>query len=130
MDLFRQGKVVFGRIAVATGSPEPVSAKLYDVSLNEKAKTISFKAKYSAGSHAGKNIPPEKRDAKVFLSFSGKLSARGVRGELVRRDGYPPFAIIGKEKALLKKQDDKFVPSSIEEWNQMFGDPVQLGQEN
>ncbi|WP_431475640.1 hypothetical protein [Massilia eburnea] len=130
LDLYRQGKVVFGRIAVAVGSPEPVSAKLYDVSLNEKTKVISFKAKYSEGSHAGKNILPEKRDAKVILTFSGKLDPRGVRGEFVHRDGYPPFAISGKEKSLLPKQDDKYVPSSFEEWNQMFGEPDQTRQEN
>lgn len=130
LDLYRQGKVVFGKIAVAVGSSEPVAAKLYDVSMNYKAKTISFKAKYSEGSRSGKNIPPEKRDAKVILSFSGKMGPRGVRGEFIRRDGYPPFAITDKEKTLLRKQDDKYVPVSFDDWNQMFGDPDQHGQQN
>ena len=122
LDLYRQGQVVFGRIGVATGSSEPVGAKLYDVSWNERTK-------YSEGSRSGKNIPPEKSDAKVILSFSGKLSPRGVRGEFVHRDGYPPFEVTAKEKSLLPKQDDKYVPSSIEEWNQMFGEPNQPGQD-
>jgi hypothetical protein len=121
LDLYRQGNTVFGNIGVAVGSPEPVLAKLYDISFDEKTKAISFKAKYSKGTRYHKDIPPEKSDAKVILTFSGKLSPRWAKGEFVQQDGYPPFEITAKDKGTLRKTSDTLKPDSIEEWNQLFG---------
>lgn len=120
LDLYKQGDAVFGSIGVATGSPEPAGAKLYDISFDEKARAISFKAKFSAGTQYGMDIAPDKRDAKVLLTFSGKLNSRGVQGEFVRYDGYPPFAVIEKKRSLLRKQNSKYVPHDLELWNKRF----------
>ncbi|WP_156401550.1 hypothetical protein [Duganella sp. Root1480D1] len=122
LDLYKQGDVVFGSIGVAVGSPEPVGAKLYDILYDEKSKTLSFKAKYSEGTQYGKDIPPEKREAKVILTFSGKLNSHGAQGEIVRQDGYPPFATIEKKRSLLRKQSSKYVPHDVERWNKRFVD--------
>jgi len=122
LDLYKQGDAVFGSIGVAIGSPEPVGAKLYDISYDEKAGTVSFKAKFSEGAQFGKDIPPEKSNAKVLLTFSGKLNSRGIQGEFVRHDGYPPFAAIERKRSLLRKQDSKYVPHDLELWNKRFVD--------
>lgn len=121
LDLYKQGDAVFGNIGVAVGSPEPVLAKLYDISFDEKSKAISFKAKYTKGTRYRKGIPPEKRDAKIILTFSGKLNPRWIKGEFVQQDGYPPFDIVGKEKLTIRKTDDNLTPENFEDWNLLFG---------
>lgn len=121
LQLYKQGDVIFGGIGVAVGSPEPVRGKLYDISFDEKAKTISFKAKYSEGIKVSRDTPPEGKDAKIILTFTGKLSPRRVQGELIRQDGYPPFKILTKQTLVLRKSSVKFVPDSIDEWNQLYG---------
>lgn len=118
VNLYKQGKLVFGDIGVATGSVEPAQAKLYDVSFDEKAGTITFKAKYSEGVELGKDLPPEGREVKVILTFIGKLDQRGLQGEFVKRDGYPPFPAVGIEQSVLPRTKDKFVPRSVEDWKQ------------
>lgn len=118
VNLYKQGKVLFGDIGVAIGSAEPAQAKLYDIAFDEKAGTILFKAKYSEGIELGKDLPPEGREVKIILTFSGTLDRRRLQGEFVRRDGYPPFPSVGIEQAVLLRVNDKFVPRSVEEWKQ------------
>jgi hypothetical protein len=120
--LYKQGNAVFGSIGIAIGSPEPVGSRLYDISFDEKAGTISFKAKFSAGTQYGADIPLAQRNAKVLLTFSGKLNSRGVQGEFVWHDGYPPFAVIEKKRSLLRKQNSKYVPHDLELWDKRFVD--------
>jgi len=121
VSLYKNGGTLFGDIGVAIGSAEPASAKLYDISLDEKEGKISFKADYSRGTEHFKGLPREGRDAKRILTFSGKLKPRALQGEFIEQDGYPPFAKVGKEKSVLRKSKDDFTPSSMEEWTQLHG---------
>lgn len=118
VNLYKQGKLVFGDIGVATGSLEPAQAKLYNVAFDEKAGTITFKAKYSEGVELGRDLPPEGREVKVILTFTGKLDQRRLEGEFVKRDGYPPFPAVGLEQSILLRTKDNFVPRSVEDWKQ------------
>lgn len=101
--LYKNGKVITGDMGIAIGSPEPEHAELYDISFNEKDKKISFKANYSRGIEISKGLPPGGRDAKTILTFSGRLSPRQLKGEIVQQEGYPPFKTVGNEKSILRK---------------------------
>lgn len=121
VSLYQQDGILFGNIGIAIGSAEPATAKLYDISLNEKEGKISFKADYSSGIEHRKGLPREGRDAKRILTFSGKLKPRWLQGEFIERDGYTPFATIRKEKSVLRKSKDDFTPGSMAEWSQLYG---------
>ncbi len=121
VSLYKQGSTVFGDIGIAIGSSEPERATLYDISVNEKRGMITFKAKYSRGIEHYKGLPPEGRDAKRILIFSGKLNARRLQGEFIEQDGYPPFTTLRKEASVLQKAKEQYTPHSMEEWNQLHG---------
>ncbi|WP_139232662.1 hypothetical protein [Duganella sp. CF458] len=101
VSLYKQDGTLFGNIGIAIGSAEPAQAKVYDITLNEKDGKISFKADYSRGIEHRKGLPPEGRDAKRILTFSGKLKPRGLQGEFIEQDGYAPFSIVAREKSVL-----------------------------
>lgn len=122
LDLYKQGKIVFGDIAVANGSLEPSQASIYDVVYNEEQKTISFKAKYSDGTEYEKDV---EREARVLLTFTGKIEKDQIKGTVTKLDGYTHEPREEQELAVIPRSDDgASVPKSFEEWSKSNDYPV------
>lgn len=116
LSLYRKGNVVFGNIGVGTGAPEPAHATLYDVTFDEQKKTLIFKAKYSGGWEYSKETGSAGREARVLLSFSGRISPKSVRGKFNKKDGYNLSAPGTNISAVMKRDSDDYVPESFETW--------------
>jgi len=122
LELYKQGNVVFGSIAVADGSLEPSQASIYDVSYNEEQKTISFKAKYSDGTEYTKDV---EREARVLLTFSGKIGKDQIKGTVTKLDWYTHEPREEQELAVIPKSDgERGVPKSFEEWDKSHSHPI------
>jgi len=122
LNLYRQGNIVFGDIAVADGSLEPSHASLYDVVYNEEQKTLSFKAKYSDGMEYTKDV---EREARVLLTFTGKIEKDQIKGTVTKLDGYTHEPREEQELAVIPKSDEEpGTPKSFEEWNKSNDYPV------
>jgi len=122
LDLYKQGNVVFGEIAVANGSLEPSQASIYDAVYNEEQKTISFKAKYSDGSEF---VGDKERESRVLLTFSGKIGKDQIEGTVTKLDGYTHEPLDKQELAVIPKTEGApDLPASFEEWNKSNFHPV------
>lgn len=122
LDLYKQGNLVFGEIAVANGSLEVSRASIYDAVYNEEQKTISFKAKYSDGTEYTGDI---EREARILLTFSGKIGKDHVKGTVTKLDWYTREPREEQELAVIpgtERQSD--LPKSFEEWNKSSYIPV------
>ncbi|WP_426322561.1 hypothetical protein [Pseudoduganella sp. R-43] len=122
LDLYKQGNVVFGAIGIADGSLEPSQASIYDVIYNEEQKTISFKAKYSDGSEF---VGDKEREARVQLTFSGKIDKDQIKGTVTKLDAYTHEPREEPELAVIPKSDgEPDVPTSFDEWDKSHSHPI------
>lgn len=122
LDLYKQGNVVFGAIGIADGSLEPSQASIYDVIYNEEQKTISFKAKYSDGSEF---VGDKEREARVQLTFSGKIDKEQIKGTVTKLDAYTHEPREEPELAVIPKSDgEPDVPTSFDEWDKSHSHPI------
>lgn len=116
LDLYRQGKTVFGNIAVATGSGEPVQAPLREVRYDEQNNTLAFEAKYSDGTEYNQDSGADGRESRVVLRFSGKLTADALQGQFQRNDAYHPKDEAETTRSSIARDKDDSVPDSLAAW--------------
>lgn len=122
LELYKQGNVIFGAIGVADGSLEPSFASIYDAVYNEEQQTISFKAKYSDGMEYTKDAG---REARVLLTFSGKIGKDQIKGTVTKLDWYTHEPREEQVLAVIPKSDgDPDVPKSFEEWDRSHSHPI------
>ena len=125
LSLYRTGNVVFGNIHAGIGSSETVHGTLYDVTFDERKKTLFFKAKYSEGWESSKEIGIGGRASRVFLSFSGQIASNSLRGTFNKKDGYNLSASGRNISAVMKNTNDDYVEKSFESWK-IFQDSSML----
>lgn len=118
VNLFQCADQLFGHIGVATGSTEGVSGRMYDISFNQKTGALSFKSKFSDGWESSKEIGPEGRESRKLFAFSGKVTKTHLNGTVTLRSAYTPQKIVDRGFVSLKRQEDDFVPQSLEAWGQ------------
>jgi hypothetical protein len=118
--LFQADNKLFGEIAVATGSGEPVPGRLYDIEFDPPTKKLRFKAKYSEGREFSKQIGPGGRKSRDLLIFSGRLARNSLAGTVVLKDGYN-LQEAGKKSYAVMKRKPEFTskPDSFEKWVQL-----------
>ncbi len=117
VSLYQIDRTVFGNIAIAVGSPEPVKGRLYDIKFDPTTKGLSFKAKYSEGREYNKQTAAEGRESRVLLAFSGKITPKGLAGTVILQDGYSLDQAGKKTFAAMKRTRSKFKPDSFTEWS-------------
>ena len=114
--LYRQGKTLFGSLAVATGSSEPAQGRLFDIEFDPSTKKLRFKAKYVTGWESSKEAGPAGREARELMTFAGKLTSKALAGRIVLKDGYALNQAGTKIYASMKRTDDDDRPGSLNEW--------------
>ena len=116
VDLYKCANRLFGEIAIATGTSEAVSARLYDIDLEEGTGRLTFKAKYSSGQEFSKKIGPGGREARSILAFVGTLSRRRLQGIFVVSDAYTNLVEDKPRRHVLKRDNDNGVPKTADDF--------------
>jgi hypothetical protein len=89
---------------------------------NEEQKTISFKAKYSDGAEFAND---KEREARVLLTFSGKIDKDQIKGTVTKLDAHTHEPREEPELAVIPKSDGEGrVPASFEEWDNSHSHPI------
>jgi len=88
LHLYTKDDHVFGTIAVAIGTGEPIAAELQDAFFSPATKKLSFRAEYSDGWEHSKEIGAQGRESRRILMFSGTVTTTRVVGQIVTRDRY------------------------------------------
>lgn len=123
LDLYRQGQAVFGNIAVATGSGEPVQAPLREVRYDEQKRTLAFEAKYSDGTEYNQDSGADGRESRVVLRFSGTLTANALQGQFQRIDAWHPKDEGEITRQNIAREKDDSVPDSLAAWQADYPAP-------
>ena len=113
--VYSQGTLLFGSMAVATGSLEPAQGRLYDIKYDPSTKKLAFKSKLTTGMVDGPGLGPDGRPAHDLFVFNGRINGKRLQGIMVHKDGYAPTAS-EKSHVSLKKEDTISLPKSYEEW--------------
>jgi hypothetical protein len=116
VNIYQSDGKMFGDIAIGIGAPEPAKAVMYDIQFDPTNRKLSFKAKYSDGLEFQKDLPPEGRESRVLLHFTGNMSAASLVGTVQLNDGYSPSKTGTRERVVMKKERDTYVPASYAEW--------------
>lgn len=116
VSLYKSGASVFGSFAAATGSLETAQGRLYDVHFEPATGRLSFKSRLAMGWESSREIGPNGRESRAIYEFRGRLQSRSLVGNMVQKDWNSPHSKPIKEKAVLPKTRDAYVPESIEEW--------------
>jgi hypothetical protein len=119
VSLYQSDDSFFGDIGVATGSPEPASGRLYDITYDPKTKKLEFKAKYSGGRRYNKLTGPGGRESRVLLIFSGTITGKALIGTMVVKDGYSPNDLGESIRVVMKRTKEGYKPASMAKWNQL-----------
>ena len=124
VSLFKCESGMFGDVKVATGSSEPVRARLYDLELDNKTGRLSFRAKYSDGHESSKAIGPGGREARILLSFFGSLRKRSLTGVFIGKDAYANGRPDAIQRQVLRRDEAIWVPKSDVEFDEAYPTPT------
>jgi hypothetical protein len=98
ISLYQRKAETLGHVAVAIGSPEPVSATISNLTYDPKKRYLTFTAQYSAGGEANPIKGAPDREAFKVLTFSGVVRERSITGMAGEKDFY-----CGKCKPVFKR---------------------------
>lgn len=123
VSLFKCESGMFGDVKVATGSSEPVRARLYELELDNKTGRLSFRAKYSDGHESSKAIGPGGREARILLSFFGSLTKNSLTGVFILKDAYANGRPDAIHRQVLTRDEAIWVPKSDVEFEEAYPAP-------
>lgn len=122
--LYSLNNEVIGEIAMANGSPEPVSGMLYDVIYKPKQDFLAFKAKLSLGNETNPDIKGKDRDSRDFFAFSGKITPNVITGAMIQKDGYDLSKRGLTTKVKLKRfEKNNTLDIDLDDWNRLKNIP-------
>lgn len=120
VSLYKSGDLVFGSMAVATGSLEPAQGRLYDVEFDHATRKLSFKSRMSSGQETDPSGSREGRPSREQFEFSGRLSAARLTGTMVIKNGYALNKPGERQRISLKRGEHNSPPASVEKWRSSY----------
>lgn len=116
VNLYQKDRTLFGDLEIGIGSAEAASGRLYDIEFDPLTKQLNFKAKYSSGWESSSQIGPEGRASRVLMIFSGKMTNKSLAGTIYLKDGYNLNAAGTTTRAVMKRTNERYVPTNLDEW--------------
>jgi len=117
--LYKQGDILFGELAVGTGSIDIESGLLENITLDEATKSLKFTAKLSTALTHDPETGGWRPRHDLYI-FSGKIDKHFIVGTLEHRDGYKKDVPGKIERIKLPRSKNKngreYVPESMNEW--------------
>ena len=115
LNLYRQGKIVFGRFCWATGVEVPC-VPIQNAVINSQ-RMLAFQAQISIGTEISKETGPQGRPAYRLITFRGKVANKLISGVVSKKNAYTPLTLAETERVkLLRVPNEENPISSYQEW--------------
>lgn len=116
LDLYREGKRIFGKLCVSTGIETPCGI-IDNAQIIPSTSAIRFRAKLSTGTEFSRSSGPQGRPSRDLFEFAGTIGTRAVKGRLVHRSGYDAESAIQSQRIVLRRIHTTTSPVGYAEWS-------------